>query len=30
MGECGGRYGKMCWDVGKARGDVGMCVGVWG
>ena len=23
-----GRCGKVCWGVGKIRGDVGKCVGV--
>ena len=25
-----GTCGKVCWGVGKVRGGVGKCVGMWG
>ena len=27
VGKCGGRCEKVCWGVGKVRGDVGRSVG---
>ena len=37
MEKCWGRCGKVCWGVGKVRGDVGRlgrgvgkCVRLWG
>ena len=36
MEKCWGRCGKVCWGVGKVRGDAGRnvggegkCVGMW-
>ena len=29
VGKCWERCGEVCWGMGKARGDVGKCFGVW-